>query len=518
MKKIYKLHRSLSIIIAFPVLLWAASGFMHPLMTNIRPAIATQGWPVLPVDPSRLRVSLPSALHRHHLDSFSAVRLVHIDTNWFYQVLPVRGADPVYLSCTNGNVLPAGDWLYAQYLARYFLEGDVSRGGGAGGVRTAASVDASAPDCCGDATECVLNSGHGTKVANVSSVKAYDKEYKSINRLLPVYRVSFDRADGIRIYVETTQDRFSFAMDNRRAVFDELFRIFHTWGWLDVLGRWKDVVVFLVAGLAFCTVLLGVYLFFTTRPARAMGNPRVRVRRLHRLTAISAALFTLFWSFSGAWQALSKVTGPEERVLGVQQRFSADEAAVDLSRLSVAVGGPIGNFGLVKIDGKDYWRVSLVSPSRVGVVKDLMKDGRSAGPKVVYVSAWDYAVVPDGDRRYAVVLADMISGSAAPPSAVTPVTAFDDEYNFTDKRLPVWRVCYPGAGHPRWYVETSSGQLAAHMDNAIYAEGYSFSVFHKHHFMDWGGKAVHDVSTMFWAVIQVLMVVVGLILYFRFRK
>src|SRR6202000_2257295 len=98
-------------------------------------------------------------------------------------------------------------------------------------------MDASMPDCCGAATECVLHPAHGAKVTNVSLVSAFDNEYKSINRLLPVYKVSFDRADGIRVYVETTQDRFSFAMDNRRAVFDEIFRLFHTCGWLDGLGH-----------------------------------------------------------------------------------------------------------------------------------------------------------------------------------------------------------------------------------------------------------------------------------------
>jgi hypothetical protein len=507
-KKIYKLHRSLSIIIAFPVLLWAASGFMHPLMTNIRPAIATQGWPLLPVDSSRLRVSLAAALRKHHLDSFSAVRLVHIDTNWFYQV-QVRAGEPVYLSCMNGNVLTAGDWLYAQYLARYFLEGKVSKGA-APAASAGEPRDGSMPDCCGAATECVLNPARGAKVANVSMVKAYDREYKSINRLLPVYRVSFARADGIRVYVETTQDRFSFAMDNRRAVFDEIFRIFHTWGWLDLLGKWKDVMVFAVALVAACTVLLGVYLFFMLR------TPRAGVRRLHRYTAIVAALFTLFWSFSGAWQALSKVMAPEDRVVGVQQRFGADEAEVDLFRLDSAAGGEVGNFSLVKIEGRNYWRVSLVSGA-VAAVKDLMKDGRAAGPGVVYVNAVDYTVMPDGDRRYASCLGDILSGDSG-AIGLTRLTAFDDEYNFTDKRLPVWRVSYRGAGHPRWYVETSSGQLAARMDDGSYAEGWSFSVFHKHHFMDWGGKTVRDGSTMFWAVIQVLMVTVGLILYFRFRK
>jgi len=34
-KNIYKWHRTLSLIIALPVVRWAASGFMHPIMTNI---------------------------------------------------------------------------------------------------------------------------------------------------------------------------------------------------------------------------------------------------------------------------------------------------------------------------------------------------------------------------------------------------------------------------------------------------------------------------------------------------
>jgi len=590
-KKLYRLHRQLSIIIAVPVFLWASSGFMHPLMTNIRPAIATQGWPAVAVDSSRLRVPLTAALRMHHLDSFANVRLVHIDTNWFWQVQPVRrsggvaaavpgsgagvapgrlgvagaGAGrgvagaaaaspaiqptvPIYLSCTNGNVLPAGDWLYAQYLARHFLEGgDVGWHAAPVHVVLASAHAAPAetvPDCCGAATECVLNPARGAKVANVSLLNGYDNEYKSINRLLPVYRVTFDRPDGIRVYVETTQDRFSFAMDNRRAVFDEIFRLFHTWGWLDGLGKGRIAVELSFALLAFFTVLLGVVLFFSTRAAKATNNPLVRTRRYHRYTAIFASLFTLFWSFSGGYHALTKLIATEEGGGPVPANFAA--AGFDYSKLQAAVMQPITNLSLAKIEGTIYWRVCLqpvkgLESAKADGRKDLMKDGKVAFAPVVYVNAKDYSVLHDGDRRYAASLASMfrgehwvgvgagagsgaesgdVSDAGAGPGAlsVTPVTAFNDEYNFTDKRLPVWRVSYPGAGHPRYYVETSSGQLAAFMNDAAYAEGYSFSVFHKHHFMDWAGKTVRDGSTMFWAVIQVLMVMIGLILYFRFRK
>jgi membrane protein CcdC involved in cytochrome C biogenesis len=49
-------------------------------------------------------------------------------------------------------------------------------------------------------------------------------------------------------------------------------------------------------------------------------------------------------------------------------------------------------------------------------------------------------------------------------------------------------------------------------------EEYSFAFLHKHEFMGWGGKGLKDLSTMFWALAQIVMVTAGLILYFNYRK
>src|ERR1700757_5179180 len=123
-KNIYKWHRTCSLIIAVPVLLWAISGFMHPIMTNIRPQIATQGITVIPIDSGKIKVSLKDALQLNNIRSFNTVRFVHIDTNWFYQVKVPLQSDLVYISTGNGRILKKGDWLYAEYLARIFLEGE----------------------------------------------------------------------------------------------------------------------------------------------------------------------------------------------------------------------------------------------------------------------------------------------------------------------------------------------------------------------------------------------------------
>jgi len=523
---LFRLHRRLSIIIAIPVLLWASSGFMHPIMTNIRPAIATQGIMPVAIDTARIRFPLARALRVHHLDSVSNFRLVHIDTNWFYQVQPLTGASnpngraavPIYISCMNGNILTAGDWLYAQYLARQFLEGPAINGpatrgavGGQGPGTKAASVETH--DCCGAATDIVLNPVKGAKVANVSLVSHYDEEYKSINRLLPVYRVSFERADGIRVYVETTQDRFSFAMDNRRAVFDEIFRLCHTWGWLDALGKGRLAIEVLVALTALFTAVLGIFIFFTSRGAGVRG-----VRRCHRYTAITAAFFTLLWTFSGSYHALSRFKDDVRDKFSLNSRLAAEATSVDITRLQAVCARRVSNLSMVDMDGVLYWRVSML-PEKMSMHKDLMKDRKASLAPVAYVRARDYSVLADGDARYAARMAGQFSGYADNEvRKIEPVTSFGDEYNFTDKRLPVWKVSYDRDHHVRYYVETGSGRLASRVDDLVAAEGYSFSVFHKHHFMDWGGKTVRDASTMFWAFAQVLMVVIGLIFWLKRQK
>lgn len=503
-KKIYTWHRTLSLIIAIPVMLWAGSGFMHPLMTNIRPQVATQKLPPVAIDTNAIHVPLKEALQKNNISAFHSVRLIHIDTNFFYQVQQQVNKTPVYLSTVNGTLLPSGDWLYAQYLARQFLEGPavnrkLQAAGPAIAVSFAAEEDNGSYDCCNAATNCVLKNASGSSVVNAHLLTAFDNEYKYVNRLLPVYKVSFNRPDGIRIYVETTQDRFAFAMDNKRAVFDNIFQVLHTWSWMDALGNTKLVFIIALAGMAFCTALMGLYIFFTTKTKKANGHAVLKARRNHRYTAIVGSLFTLMWTFSGAYHAFSKFKPDNRDAFFISNQFSPID--LDLARLQRSVNKPVSNLSLVKMDDQNWWEVSTMDT-----------------PTTTFVNANDYTVLPKGEEKYAAWLANQFSrNNANSIQSVTAITKFNDEYNFADKRLPVWRVSYTGADNARYYVETSTSRLSVRVDNSDMAEGYSFALFHKHHFMDWGGKEVRDASTMLWAFFQIVLIVVGLTLWWRRR-
>ncbi len=510
MKGLYRWHRRLSLIIALPVVLSAGSGFLHPIMTNIRPVVATQGLRSVAIDSFSLHMPLSAALDSNHLDSISRVRVVHIDTNWFYQVQRWEADVPVYLSTKTGKKLPMGDWLYAQWLAREFLEGDSAGRRG----RPSGDAESTLPDCCGAATLCVLNA-KGSQVTGATRLTDFDRDYNEVNRLLPVYRVGFDRADGIRIYVETTQDRFALAVDNRRAAFNRVFEYIHTYEWLNFLGEGKGVVEFLLIGLAFATTVLGIVIFFSSKSKRVKGNGTVRARRNHRYTAIIISLFTLAFTFSGAYHLAYKQ--PRDRRV-VLSRFGAEDVSFDLRALEAAAGGRVSGVGLVRMEGKRYWRVRVLGGGGRGGSKDLMRDMQVAAPEIVYVNAVDSTVLPDGERRYAQWLAGSFSGyPAGDIVSTTLITKFDRDYNFTDKRLPVWKVAYGVHHNERYYVETMSGALSVRVNDLDLIEGYSFALLHKHEFLGGLGKPVKDFSTMFWAAAQVLLVVLGLVLWMKKR-
>jgi hypothetical protein len=519
-KNIYKWHRICSLIISIPVLLWALSGFMHPIMTNLRPAVNMQSIPAETVESNRIKMSLQQVLKQNKIDSIYSVRFVHIDSNWFYQVRTSRKFSLQYISAKDGNILPKGDWLYAQYLARLFLEGKPKNTSS-----KMASIDkpmampmGSEMDCCTEAASAILNNETGAAIEGASPISQFDEEYKPIYSLLPVYKVQFKRDDEIRLYVETGQDRFAVAVDKSRANFTKFFDLVHTWEWINFLGKGRTLAVIFFSGLGFITAVMGIYLFFSTKSKKVIGSPLMKARRTHRYTAVIASLFTLMFTFSGCYHALTKLNGEVKSEKLVQHGFASSDVNLDLDRLIRTVKQPVTNIGLIQLDGKAYWQVYLQAGEKIGKSKDLMKDLSADASVVNYVNAIDYSELPNGEALYAKSLATQLSGhGAAEIISAELITKFTDEYNFTDKRLPVWKVNYAFNHNQRLYVETSTGILAKNTNDVALYEGYSFALFHKHHYMDFAGKTTRDISTMIGAALQILMVVLGLTFYFKWR-
>lgn len=519
-KNLYKWHRTSSLIIAIPVLLWALSGFLHPIMTTIRPKVATQWLIPSGIDSNKIKVPLQMALQQNAVDSFHSFRLVCIDTSWFYQVNTLSNNELQYYSVTTGKILKKGDWLYAQYLARQFLEGQKNNAIEKKYAALVENADNSDADCCNAAVRCVLKPNSGAKVKEVEYITSFNSEYKSINRVLPVYKVGFIREDGIRIYVETSQDRFSLAVDNKRAWFSTFFGLVHTMEWLALLGKGRLFMEMGFTALAFLTAILGIYIFLISKSKRVKSNEVVKARRNHRYTAIVFSLFTLMFAFSGCYHAFSKLTDDTRDQYFVHNHYSSRSISFNFQKLQFITKKTIYNISLVNIGTATYWQVyvkdAYKKTGKEARSKDLMKEMSAAAPVVFYINTTDYSILKQGEKVYASYLATVFSKnktSAIVSSAI--ITKFEGEYGFVNKRLPVWKISYASNNHERFYVETSSGKLGVRVDDKDLWEANSFNFLHKHHFMDFAGKGCRDFSTMFGAASQIALVLIGLILYFK---
>jgi PepSY-associated TM region len=493
-KNIYKWHRTLSLVIAVPVLLWASSGLMHPIMTSFKPDVKNQSLPPVIIDTNAVAVTLKEALEINGIQQIQNFRIVKLDGRFCYQVQLNDQPELEYFSCADGEKVNSGDVQYAQQLATAFL-GD-----------SAASI------------------------TNVTLLTSFTDQYRDINRLLPVYKITFNRSDGIILYIDNFGDRFGLATDNFRNGFQKFFTYVHTWEWLSFLGNGKLVVEMAFAILAFVTALMGLYIFFITNKPKS-NNGVAKQRRRHRVTSLVAVTFTLLFTFSGAYHAFKKFEPDTRQNYSVTTSVVSSNLDLDIRKIETALGdkSAINGISLVSIDREAYWRV-LQTDFESRQVKEecchkpatrIAAEGATMPGKkaTTYIRVMDNSILNNGELIYARFLANTFSGNVNADVVSTDyVSKFTEEYGFINKRLPVVKVGYDKNDNERYYVETATGKLSVKVQDSDLYEGYSFALLHKHHFMDWAGKTSRDVTTMLGALLNIAAVVVGLILYIRIQR
>lgn len=516
-KNLYKLHRRLSVLIGIPICLWAISGLLHPIMTNIRPQIATQTPPVLKQDQQAMAYNLAPALNIQHIDSFFRARQLAVAGTWYYQVRQTPDGIPLYIKALDGQLLRNGDQRYAAFLARHFLSGST-------------------------------NNKKQTAIRSIKYLTKFSADYPSVNRILPVYQVEFDRPDDLTIFVSTLQSKFSYARDNNRAAFNWFFGFFHTWSWLDHFPAWKAGIISLILLLTLATAFMGLYIAFTTKSKRSKKHRVVKARRLHRLTAIIAAVFMLAWVFSGLIHAVKNSLPARYGNLLSVQSFSrldlpADPAAI-VDRLQIvggasrtAVGFAAKDTNPIKITAVEYlsiahhpyMRMKYQRALMAGAPKasaDLMKDQQVTAPRLIYYNLHTHQVLQSGDSAYALKLAKKYLNKKYPGEAagfnweaasVSYQTHFDLDYNFSDKVLPVWKISPDGRLSRTVFIHTGTGTLTKEPTVFGRIDAFCFGFFHKHEFMAWAGKSVKDASTIIGVLLVLCMLFFGYRLYFISR-
>jgi hypothetical protein len=518
-RNMYRWHRTLGLITLLPVVLWTLSGISHPLMSNwLRPPIAHETVPAPPLRAAALALPVPELLAQHRMAAIQNLRVVQYRHQPFYQVTDFRGRLR-YFAAASGQELPNGDRAYAEDVARYLMADSTSA------------------------------------VARAERLTHYTGDYKFINRLLPVWKITFARPDGMAVFVETDQSRLGTFNNNARARFLWVFGMMHNWDFLDALPRpWHLGIMLVFTTIIWLSALSGLVIYgFVRKKLRQPRSAQDQVgwlRRRHRTVGLWVAFVTFTFALSASYHLWQKLTLDRRDEVARVSGFAASELTWPLTE-ALAGPAPVQRVSLVRVAGQPYYR--LVSPGAAG-----------RPPAVQYRSTRDGQLLPAGELLYARELAQefmqKLDGHAAPATATgagedgalpdcctapsltaetpaalgTPaaspapaqanllspelITKFAGEYGFVNKRLPVMKLAFATPEHTALYVEPASGRLAALVTDGDRREGLSFAVLHKFFLMDWAGKNVRDAVAIFSALGVLSVTLLGFALLLRTRR
>lgn len=220
-------HRWIGLACAVTILAATGSGILHVVMTWTQ-SPPPRPQPSGPINAAAVRVAPAEAVERlggSHL-AVQSLSLRTIGGEPWYQVLADDSPVPRYINALDGREDAEADQRYAVEIA--------SRQFGAFAVRWTRRLD------------------------------AFDYEYISIFRLLPVHRVDVDDGQGTRLYVSTQTGSVARLTSDSRQLEANIFSWFHKYSFIPRKG-WRDALLVTFTGVAFLASIAGIALFFATQ-------------------------------------------------------------------------------------------------------------------------------------------------------------------------------------------------------------------------------------------------------------
>lgn len=464
-------HRGLSWLGGITLLLFAVSGISHTVMTWTGPRAVTFFPPKTTVQAHHVR-RIPAILQHHSIDRAMVVKIVPSDTGALLQVTTSDQSPRRYFNLVSGEEMPSHDAVQAVWLARYYT-----------GL-THASVE------------------------SIAFQTQFDGTYPWVNRLLPVYRVTFDTPDKLTAFIYTELGALASLTNTNKNRLKTLFQALHTWHWLDGFAHARVVLMLILLGSLIGMAITGVAMVM-----RMANRTMPRVRTWHRWISIIIWFPILAFSASGTYHLLQHAYSTHP--LGVRlvhpMVLTRDRWGHDVTWLNQYEAVQVNGISLVEHNNRLLYRLSAPHPrSDQAVSRQRRYDGTPIEASAQYVDALQGRLTTLTDADVAQSLVQRYMGiSSADGIETTRVTRFGATYDFRNKRLPVWQVTLNNSDNTMVFVDPATGILVDQNTARDRYERYAFSMLHKWHFLQsWLGRMGRDIVIM--GVLLMAMVATGL--------
>lgn len=471
-KHMYKWHRIVGLIVLIPTILWTFSGMMHPFMSHwFKTEIPNDFYQEEKLEVAKNSIQLKTLLEQNKIYKFKNVRLVNYQSRNYFQVKFVDNSIH-YFDTKNGKELINGEKKYAESIARYMLDDQES------------------------------------KVSSIELINNFTPQYKYVNRLLPVWKVSFERDDHMDIYVETAHSKFATFNDDKRKVFIWIFSNFHNWAFLDVFKNntlHVFVMIFFI-GVIFFSAISGIVIYcfhwkFFKKPEA--GDKLGLLRRCHRIMGITFSLISFLFAFSGGYHLLQKLT-PDDRMSFLNEPvFKTNELPDKLKSLNKNEL----NFSFVKMKDTSLFLTQSFDFNSKSIIYN-------------YYDLKTNKQIDNGNEKYCNYLVENFSnkkGEKLVSNKKEWITDFTNEYGFVNKRLPVMAFHLQNEKSSSYYIDPFTGHLAAYIQKSNRLEGFSFAFLHKFHFLDSYGKNFRDGILVFLAFSIFVVSLLGVLIFLKKR-
>lgn len=444
-------HRLLGWTGGIALILFGLSGLTHPLMTWFGPQAAAF-FPPQGQFAARDITAIPKVLAASGLNQVQLVKLMPTATGNLLQITVDNGITRRYFSLADGAEHPEFDRQQGEWLARHYT-----------GLTD-------------------------TPIRAMALQTTFDNAYPAVNRLLPVWRVEFDTGDNLVAFVHTELNALASLTNDTRTLQQAIFQTFHSWRWLDRLEPARVAILLVLTAALAAMCLTGMIMAFTL-PRRTLGGQR----RWHRALAYGLWLPLLAFALSGLFHLLHNAgeRGSQPFSYAAPIKIAGfgtapapiEKIPVEIAPVDTAAERPLNSVSLLAgPDGLLLYRLDepAGNPAR-HVDHHARFDGTptSRPARLVDVATGAPSPLTDEDlarffsAAHLDISPDQIQGSAI-------VTRFGPDYDFRNKRLPVWRVDHPGGAA---FIDPANGALVDHIDGVDQLEGLSFSHLHKWNFL-----------------------------------
>jgi len=322
----FRWHLLLAWVGALALLCYVISAATHPLLAWTGPQSAAFRPPTAVMQAEQL-AQVRKIIEQHNIRQAVMLKLIPSEDGVVLQLSEDENRARRYFNLTSHAELLDYDSKHAQWLARYYaLAGDNS-----------------------------------VPIKSVEFQTEFDDAYPWVNRLLPVYKVTFDNDEQLNAFVYTEINALASISNTYKTQLQSIFRALHTWSWLNGLENLRIILISCLMLSIFAITMTGASMILLIKRRKTM----TRKASLHRWIATIVWLPLLAFSISGFWHLLHYGFSDVHRGLELGAQFSlADLHSAPATELQQLPTQPLNQISVVQHSQQLFYRLSLAKQAK----------------------------------------------------------------------------------------------------------------------------------------------------------